>query len=182
MTKPLTTQSFQLQPFPGSVAPPIQITGIVTRDRQQLNLIYILTGPIGKIQWFAPNPNPERQFGLWETTCLECFIGHPGAANYWEFNFSPNGNWNAFALSGYREELQDASEVETLLIATDRTDNRFSLSASIPLRAIAKPDQPLEMAVTAVIQTLDGELSYWAIGHGGDVADFHRRDGFGLVV
>jgi hypothetical protein len=178
----MTTHSFQLQPFPGSLAPDIRITGVITRDRQQLNIAYMVAGAIDTIQLPALNPHPTRQWELWETTCLECFIGLPAAANYWEFNLAPNGNWNAFALTAYREGIAEAAAVESIVIATDRPADRFTLSTTMPLNAIIPTHAPLEMSVTAVIQTLDQSLSYWAIAHCGDAADFHRRDSFQLTI
>jgi hypothetical protein len=178
----MTTHSFQLQPFPGSIAPDISITGVVTRDRQQLNIVYMVSGAIDTIQLLSLNPLPTRQWELWETTCLECFIGLPEAQNYWEFNLAPNGNWNAFALTGYREGIAEAAEIASIVIATDRTADRFTLSTTIPLSAIIPTRKPLEISITAVIQTQDQAISYWAIAHCGDAADFHRRDSFMLTL
>jgi hypothetical protein len=178
----MSTHSFQLQPFPGSVAPDISITGVVTRDRQQLNIVYMVSGAIDHIQLPALNPNPIRQLELWEKTCFECFIGLPEAQNYWEFNLAPNGNWNAFALIDYREGIAEEAKIESIVITTDRTNDRFTLSATIPLSAIVPARKPLEMSVTTVIQTQDGAISYWAIAHCGDTADFHRRDSFMITL
>jgi hypothetical protein len=178
----MTTHSFQLQPFPGSPAPDIQITGVVTRDRRQLNLIYRVTGAINTVQLPSPNPNPIRQWELWATTCFECFFGGPDDLNYWEVNLAPNGNWNAFALTNYREGIANEDGIKSIVIATDRTVDRFTLSATISLDAIVPARNDLELSITAVIQTLDHELSYWAIAHCGNEADFHRRDSFGLKL
>jgi hypothetical protein len=178
----MSTHSFQLQPFPGSLAPDISITGVVTRDRQQLNIVYMVSGAIDTIQLPASNPNPTRQWELWETTCFEYFFGVPEAQNYWEFNLAPNGNWNALALMDYREGIAEAVEIGSIEITTDRTTDRFTLSATIPLSAIVPARKPLEMSVTAVIQTQDQLVSYWAIAHCGDAADFHRRDSFLITL
>jgi hypothetical protein len=178
----MSTHSFQLQPFPGSIAPDISITGVITRDRQQLNIVYIVSGSIDAIPLPSLNPLPTRQWELWETTCLECFIGLPEAQNYWEFNLAPNGNWNAFALTDYREGIAEAAEITSIVITTDRTVDRFTLSTTIPLSAIVPKGKPLEMSVTAVIQTQEQAVSYWAIAHCGNAADFHRRDSFQLAI
>jgi hypothetical protein len=186
---PMSTHSFQLQPFPGSIAPDISITGVVTRDRQQLKVVYIVSGDlfynravIDSIQIPALNPNPTRQLELWETTCLECFIGLPEAQNYWEFNFAPNGNWNAFALIDYRKGIIEESEITSISIETSRTLSQFALSATIPLGAIVPAHATLEISITAVIQTQDQGVSYWAIAHCGREADFHRRDSFVITL
>ncbi len=186
----MTTHSFQLQPFPGSVVPDISITGVVTRDRQQLNIVYLVSGAIDSIQLPAPDPNPTRQWQLWETTCFECFFGVPDALNYWEINLAPNGNWNAFALTNYREGIVNEAGIESIVITTDRTPDglrppdaqRFTLSTTIPLKPIIATRKTLEMSVTAVIQTQDNATSYWAIAHCGSTADFHRRDSFVIIL
>ncbi len=183
----MSTHSFQLQPFPRSAAPDISITGVVTRDRQQLNIVYMLSGAIDSIQLPPPNPNPSREWALWETTCFECFFGVPNALNYWELNFAPNGNWNAFALTNYREGIANEPGIESITITTDRTPDRFTLSATMPLSAIVPARKPLEMSVTTVIQTQDqatrsATTSDWAIAHCGSEADFHRRDSFVLTL
>ncbi len=186
----MSTHSFQLQPFPGSAAPDIIITGVVTRDQQQLNVVYMVSGAIETIHLPRPNPNPTRQWELWETTCFECFFGVPEVLNYWEINLAPNGNWNAFALTNYRKGIVNEEGIESIIITTDRTTDRqrptdgqrFTLSAIIPLSAIVPARKSLEMAVTAVIQTQDSATSYWAIAHCSDAADFHRRDSFVLTL
>jgi hypothetical protein len=184
----MSTHSFQLQPFPGSAAPDISITGVVTRDRQQLNLVYMISGALDRIQLPALNPNPTRAWELWETTCFEAFFGVSDASNYWELNLAPNGNWNAFALTNYREGIANETGITAVEITTNRQPNglrptagqRFTLSATIPLSAIMPARKPLELSVTTVIQTQDQAMSYWAIAHCGDEADFHRRDSFVL--
>ena len=39
---------------------------------------------------------------------------------------------------------------------------------------------PLKLAVSAVIEEVDGQLSYWALTHPGERPDFHNPDGFVL--
>jgi hypothetical protein len=51
-----------------------------------------------------------------------------------------------------------------------------------PLPAALAAVQPLELAVTAVLEQRNGLISYWALQHGGPEADFHRRDGFVLRI
>ena len=39
-------------------------------------------------------------------------------------------------------------------------------------------NQKVNLGLTAIIQTLDGSESYWALTHPDAQADFHIRDGF----
>ena len=53
-----------------------------------------------------PEPRPAvRTDGLWRHSCFEAFIGHGGARDYWEYNFSPSGAWAAYHFTGYREGM-----------------------------------------------------------------------------
>lgn len=42
--------------------------------------------------------------------------------------------------------------------------------------------QPLDLSLTAVIETKDQQLSYWALRHPGPKPDFHHRQGFALQI
>src|SRR5262245_25644347 len=47
---------------------------------------------------------------LWEHTCCEIFIARTGLPAYHEFNFSPSGEWAAYAFTAYRERVPFAGE------------------------------------------------------------------------
>ena len=66
-----------------------------------LHLSYELTGDLAQIRIPAPQP-PAAVDGLWEHTCFEVFVAVEGKASYHEFNFSPSGQWAAYAFSDYR--------------------------------------------------------------------------------
>lgn len=178
----MRTMPFELQPFPGSHAPAIQITGTAARSNEQLILCYDVTGTIADLLIPSSNANPERVWELWETTCFEAFIGTPDRPNYWEVNLSPNGNWNLFALQDYREGLEIEQRVEQLEIKTEQTVDRFQLTAKVPLGATDLADLPILLGVTTVIQTQESAISYWAIAHCGSEADFHLRESFKLTL
>jgi hypothetical protein len=174
------SQSFQLLPFNPPAPPAINLTGQIQRHGSQLQIHYELTGPWQQVQIPPPQPAPTRQYGLWETTCFEFFLGRPGDLSYWEFNLSPNGNWNVYQLENYRQGLAVCAAVTTLPLQVNAAPSRFTLSASVDLAPLVEDKQPLELSVTAVLALLSGETSYWAIAHTGPEADFHRRDSFVL--
>lgn len=183
----MTAQTFQLQPFPGfQPIPAITITGAVSRSPDnQINVIYHLQGAIDAIALPRLNSAAMRQWQLWESTCFELFIGLGGGlqqSHYWEINLSPNGNWNAFALTGYRQGIQEASQIDQLKIITQQQHDRFTLEASFPLTDIIDPTATLAISATAVIQTQADDISYWAICHCGSEPDFHQRDSFTLQL
>ena len=176
-----TDQRFTLQPF--EPLPPLTaftISGEISRRGERLKIRYDLQGPLETVLIAAPAELPCRLDELWQTTCFELFLACPGQEAYWEFNLSPAGHWNVYHLEGYRRGLaaEPAYQRLDLQVTLDPRELRLVLEADLPPRLAA--DQPLQAAITAVIQLRSGLVSYWALAHGGPEADFHRRDGFRL--
>jgi hypothetical protein len=115
---------------------------------------------------------------LWEATCFEFFVGSPGDQNYWEFNLSPAGDWNVFHLDDYRQGLRDELAVRSLPFKVEQAANSLSLALELDLSKIISIKAQIEVSVTTVIKTFQGEIYYWALTHCGSEADFHRRDSF----
>ncbi|MBE9028444.1 DOMON-like domain-containing protein [filamentous cyanobacterium LEGE 11480] len=180
----MTAQSYQLQPFPDATGlPAIQISGTVARSaNNQLTIDYKLEGAVNQIQLPSPNPEPLRRWELWETTCFELFIGCPETLNYWEFNFSPNGNWNAFALENYRKGIREESQIEQVNTIARNDSAGFQLETTIPLEPIVPADQSIELSITAVIETQEKNISFWATKHCSPEADFHQRNSFTIQL
>jgi hypothetical protein len=177
-----TAQSFQLTPFPdGAIVPAMQITGTVAREGNYLTITYHVEGDVNAIAWPELVATPQRVQGLWEQTCLECFIGVPGQSHYWEVNLAPNHNWNLFALSDYRSGLRESPMFEKLPFDCYSAFDQVTLVLRLDLAKLIAISEPIEVSITAVIQTLaDQQCSYWAIAHTSKEADFHRRDSFVL--
>jgi hypothetical protein len=175
--------NFALQPFPiSSKLPQIEINGRVNRKGNILSIEYQLFGDLNAISIDPPVSTPSRQFHLWEATCFEFFIGIPGDRNYWEFNLSPSGDWAVFALDDYRQGLRNELAFTSLPFQVDLYPNYITLSLEFDLSELILAEQDLEMSVTTVIKSSQGELSYWAIKHSGKEADFHLRDSFAIKL
>jgi hypothetical protein len=174
-------QSFTLQPFePDDLL--LSINGSAEYQQGLLEVHYALQGDLTQVLFPLAVDIPGRKFALWEATCLEFFVAIVDQANYWEFNLAPNGNWQVFHLNDYREGLKDEAAINYLPFVVKRDDRELQLDLSIDLTGLFFPDTKLEMAITAVIQTTTGEYNYWAIQHGGEEADFHRRTDFVLKL
>lgn len=172
---------FQLHPFPTTdPLPAIEITGTIARQRQILTIEYRLQGDLAAIAIPPLAVAPSRQDRLWEATCCELFLGIPGECRYWEFNFAPTGNWQIYQLEDYRQGLRPELAVADLPLTIELQPQLCSLALAFDLSKIIAIDRSIEVAVTAVIQPHQGEISYWALTHTGSVADFHRRDSFAL--
>jgi hypothetical protein len=92
---------FCLEPFPGDgPGPGVKITGSITRAGDRLAVRYELRGNLAEVVIPAAAKGPARRHGLWKGTCFELFLGARGEARYWEFNFSPSGDWNVYGFAG----------------------------------------------------------------------------------
>jgi len=124
---------------------------------------------------------PAFTDGLWEHTCLEAFIAEPGCAAYREFNFSPSGQWAAYAFHAYRElDTTYAPDIQPS-IQTQTSATHLELTADIPA-ALLPAGTPLQLGLTAVIELADGSRSYWAMAHPSPKPDFHQREAFCTVL
>jgi hypothetical protein len=175
MNKP----SFCLQPFPSaSFLPHPRITGSIARLGNTLAIRYVLCGPLEQLVIPWHGNKPARRDKLWEETCFEFFLAIKYSPRYWEFNLSPSGDWNVYRLAGYRQGMQEEPALASLPFDVQTQSDVLSLALELDLDGIVQADQPLEVAISAVIKPGKGEATYWALTHGAQQADFHRRDSF----
>jgi hypothetical protein len=150
-----------------------------------LLLRYQLRGDVSRL--LVPEPaSPGPADGLWRHTCFEAFVARSGDAAYREFNFSPSGRWAAYRFSAerVRDETDEVAQRPVVPdLQLERGTDSVTLLAWLPRHALPEPvdGQPLEMGVSAVIETTDGQLSYWALRHPAERPDFHHRGGFALA-
>ena len=122
---------------------------------------------------------PTATDGLWEHTCLEAFIGVRGETAYHEFNFSPSTQWAAYAFHDYRErKVWTASTAPAITIAQTATGLTLEARVAAVDLSANPAQQPWQIGLTAVIETVTGEKSYWALQHPAEKPDFHHRGGF----
>jgi hypothetical protein len=179
----MITRIFTLKPFPGTWASsPLEIGGSISRQGQTLALHYELRGGIEVVALPEPAAHPQRRWCLWEETCLEFFLGPQNSPRYWEFNLSPAGHWNVFALEDYRQGIQEEPALASLPFAVRRQPGLWQLNLEVDLACLMPPQQPLDAAISAVIKDHQGEITYWALAHPGPEPDFHRRDGFTIKL
>jgi len=172
-------RSFFLKPFPSDApAPGFQITAGIKRSSNIISVSYALLGPLAELEVPAPAGQPSRKNSLWEGTCFELFLGVKNSSRYWELNISPAGHWNIYSFNTYRQGMQEEPAITSLPMTIDRGPEVLRLSLEIGLEGIVTADQSLEGAVSAVIKTVNGGITYWALVHPGPEADFHRRDSF----
>ena len=148
-----------------------------------LKLRYELTGDLTQLR--IPGPQiPSEEDGLWKNTCFELFVSVEGDARYHEFNFSPSGQWAAYAFSNYRERSEWVSSQAPDTSVSQANNGHFLLEAMITA-ADFPPNiagKPLQLGLAAVIEAEDGQCSYWALLHPSAHPDFHHRDGFACIL
>ena len=127
-----------------------------------------------------------RKVELWNTTCLEAFLFYADGT-YIEFNFAPDGHWNAYSFTGYRagmkadERISDvhgfqSSKSESASVST------YELTVTVDLSHAVKSPQHFRLGLTSVIETEGGERSYWSLKHPGEKPDFHDSRGYVLEM
>jgi hypothetical protein len=137
-----------------------------------------LLGDLSGLSIPAPGEPPGRKSRLWEETCLELFLGEEGSECYWEFNLSPAGHWNVYRFASCRKEMREEPAFASLPLRVRTEPEALRLSLDVELGKIIPAERAIEVAVGAVVKTVAGETSHWALVHPGPRPDFHRRDGF----
>ena len=138
------------------------------RQPRGLELLYVVEGD-PKLLMMPEPKDPCRAEGLWQTTCFELFVRDAGQA-YREFNFSPSGQWAAYAFQGYRAGREVIALDAPPRISTCSEPWGISVSVTIEVA----PEPGARIGLSAVIEETDGTKSYWALAHPpGDKPDFH---------
>ena len=146
-----------------------------------LAVTFTLEADFEKLRIPAPQP-PRRTDGLWRHTCFEVFVTADGEA-YREFNFSPSGEWAAYAFTRYRDggplAVIAAPCVDARVDGSKLVLDALMPSGCLPAREAAAR---WRLGLTAIVEDAAGVLSYWALEHPPCRPDFHHPDGFVLQL
>ena len=149
----------------------------------KLALSYSLAGDLARLR--VPPPGPARiGWKLWRHTCCEVFVRTRSGTRYHELNFSPSGEWAAYAFARYREGAPLGDESLNPQIAVTPGRDRLDLSALVDLARLS-PEYvraPLALGLTVVAEDENGALSYWALRHAPGQPDFHHAESFALEI
>lgn len=177
-----------LAPHPAS--PPTGLdprVEVAFRPGRVLELRYLLDCGRDRVRLPAPlaGAGPDgRVDGLWRRTCFEAFVADADAPAgaplpYLEFNFSPSGQWQAYAFRGYRDAGPAlAIPAPDIVLTVDARG--LILTVRQPMAWPATCRRP-RLGLSAVLETADGALSYWALRHPPGPPDFHHPDTFAHV-
>ena len=185
---PSNDYPLQLLCHPATMAPMVRLieAQASTQPDGSLFLRYRLRGDIARLR-LPQSPAPDRQDNLWQHTCFEAFIGaggNSGDASYREFNFSPSGQWAAYAFTDYRQRDENFVARQSPQICTRLFAGRLEMDVTVPPQSLSPGDR-LQLALAAVVEADDigdGRHSYWALSHSTERPDFHHRDAFTLEL
>jgi hypothetical protein len=179
----MTEHSFLLIPFPAPKIPNISITGEISLQKNIVHLHYSLSGEIENILLPPASIIPSRKDELWKATCFEFFLAIKNQPQYWEFNMSPSGDWSVYHIDAYRRiGFREETSIQPLSFEVRKGTTEISLNGLVDLHPILQPGLILEFGITAIIQTKDGNETYWALAHPAPKADFHLRESFILEL
>lgn len=166
----MSARTLRLTPHPDFPEPAVQdLTVTLEPQPEGIALRYRLDGAIDRLAIPAPGAT-VRADDLWRHTCFEAFVRTPGG--YREFNLSPSSAWAAYDFTDYRVRTTDPDVAAPAIVVTRGADH-LVLETVLPIRTG-------RVSVTAVVETAEGRISYWALAHAPGKPDFHHPDGFVL--
>jgi hypothetical protein len=150
-----------------------------------LHVAFRLEGELSRIR--LPPAGPAREgTHLWKHTCFELFIARDGEPAYHELNVAPSREWAIYGFRDYREPAvaPQPNERASPKISERRSGESFDLEVRLALShlSLAYADARLRIGLSAVVETEEGRLSYWALRHPRDRPDFHDPDAFVLCL
>ncbi len=164
---------------------------VATVGSDTLSFRFELAGELQRLRIPAPVPVPGgRADELWRHTCFEAFVRLGEASGYLELNFSPSGQWQAYAFESYRDGMRPcALEPPRIALHAEAGRERAPHPETVALAALVRlppeylsPAQPLRLALSTVVEDEAGVLSYWALRHPAGRPDFHHPDAFALEL
>lgn len=176
-------QRILLSAHPSSASEAIRALEVQVQARAAgvLALDYRLQADSARIRLPEQRPSATaaegRADGLWKHTCFEAFLALPGAREYYEFNFSPSGQWAAYHFNGYREGMSPLELAVPPQICVHTAQERTELAALLQLPPVLDL-RHLKLALCAVVEEQSGTLRYWAARHPPGAPDFHHQDGY----
>lgn len=168
-----------LMPHPETPSSPIDRIEVEVKrvGKGTLVLTYRAVGDLARLR-IPQNQLPGRADKLWRHTCFEAFVKGEGGS-YYELNLSPSSRWAAYRFDGYRTGMADAP-LEPWSTQRIELADELKLIAEVMIGGLAS--DPWTLALSAVIEDIDGAISYWALAHPSDKPDFHHPDSFVLEL
>ncbi|HKE96031.1 MAG TPA: DOMON-like domain-containing protein [Povalibacter sp.] len=169
--------TFTLLPHPATPCPFVTGLSVVVERLQDggLRCSYEVAGQVDRLD-IPQLKSATRTDGLWRHTCFEIFLRTAGRPDYDEFNFSPSREWAAYRFEHYRTGMVELELAEPPVIDYRQEPDLLELHARIG--ASERPSASLQIGLSVVLRSRDGNVSYWALRHASDKPDFHHDGGY----
>ncbi len=168
---------FALHPHPATPAAAVRAVRVRMQAlaNSDLSLVYEIDAPADSVL-VPPPAAAQRRDELWRRSCFELFAAGEGDS-YREFNLSPSGHWAIYDFSGYRTGMNIVNTATPPRVKREAQGLVFSAHIDASLLSGTRGGAAA-LSLTAVIESADSQLSYWALRHPPGKPDFHHRDGF----
>jgi hypothetical protein len=157
------------------------------RAPDTLALRYELAGKLAGLCLPEVAAQPGRRDGLWQNSCFELFMRSGHQHDYLEANFSPSGHWAAWVFRDYRANPVAVETTAPRVTIARRDAAALVLEAELAFDAgllarLAPGERDAsqcawQLGLTAVLESQEGALSYWALAHPRPRPDFHDAAG-----
>lgn len=132
------------------------------------------------LHWSDLHDSPQRRHELWKSTCLEVFVAVEQRAEYWEYNLAPNGDYQIYAFSDYRQGLREEDLQNKITIHSSKHTGQYQLNVDLPLFT---PGLPLRIGIAAIIHYENEDKQHFALAHTNPQRpDFHQRESFQIRI
>ena len=149
-----------------------------------LRIHYKVHGNAFEVAVCSKKSLPQFTDELWKKTVFELFLKREDESSYTEWNFSPSGNWACYDFDAYRKPSHSQNNLESKPRKMEflKTADSIDFIVEIDLPKKYQDNEILEFQACSVIKKLsDGSLSYFAIKHPSQKADFHNAQEFSLL-
>ena len=150
----------------------VGVSAAIYQESDSVHVEWRVRDPKGVILWDGKGVSSDA---LWTGTCFELFISVAGTDAYDEWNLAPDGRWNQYRFSKYRERAADPRRDEAPQTSWMHGYTERLFQFRIPARLPAKPLLGLSMMMQAQYKT-EQRLLHWAIRHGEEKPDFHAKE------
>ncbi|MET9499826.1 DOMON-like domain-containing protein [Streptomyces sp. NPDC006552] len=111
---------------------------------------------------------------LWKHTCFEMFVRKsPSSPAYYELNVSPSTEWALYMFDDYHQNRAPVHLSTPPQVQFSREPSRLHLDIRLDMRDLPHAGR---IALSAVVEDNEGDLSYWALKHVSRKPDFHHPD------
>ncbi|MFS4457627.1 DOMON-like domain-containing protein [Bdellovibrio sp. HCB2-146] len=150
---------------------------VYTETLESLLIEYKVSGPLHQLIFPVQSFVESRRDELWKATCLEAFFSTDSAAStpYIEMNCAPNGDWNAYEFSSYRQGMKASEDLKVRLIHREGSEEEVLFRVRIEGASLRGKKWA---SLTTILQFQDGTHSYWALKHPRPQPDFHDKGAF----